>query len=140
MGAYTPGYDPNFKKVKKNKRPPVAQGLVKYNLYMLLLHLAKCHHELWSVEKPNLVASNSEMLRWIKNNSVEVNFEVATDPTEWIDYPIVSVVIHPKSVKRRTTLWYKPVSELVGTKLLLPDYPPNPDAENFYGTQTDTTS
>ncbi len=74
-------------------------------LLSMLIGLARAHHALWSVEKPCLVASNSELQRWIKNGSVEVNYYCDRDPREIIDYPIVSVVIHPKSAKRRTTLW-----------------------------------
>lgn len=65
--------------------------------YALLLLLAEQHHNLWSVEKPCLPASKSELRRWIVNGSVEINFEIVRDPAELLDYPIVSVVVHPKS-------------------------------------------
>ena len=87
--------------------------------YSLLVQLAEAHHNLWSVERPCTPASKSELRRWILNGSVEINYSVDRDPNEVIDYPVVSVVIHPKSTgssvkagvvvkhTRRTTLWFK---------------------------------
>lgn len=70
----------------------------------LLMTVAKLHHAVWSTEKPCQVASNSELKRWIHNGALEINHQVDRDPQEIIDYPVVSIVVHPKSTKRRTTL------------------------------------
>lgn len=75
--------------------------------WSLLMHLARAHHQFFSVEKPCLPASNSELKRWIKNGSLEINGYVDRNPDEVIDYPVMSVVIHPKSAKRRTTIFYE---------------------------------
>lgn len=58
----------------------------------------------WSVEKPSSRASNSEMRRWIMNGSVEINGVADRDPKEVIDYPVLSIILHPQSKKRRNTL------------------------------------
>ena len=89
-----------------------------FTAYDMLVWLAELHGTLWSIEKPCLRASKSEIRRWFLIGSVEINFETSRDPNEVIDYPIVSVVIHPKSTgtkikngverKRthRNTLWF----------------------------------
>lgn len=56
-----------------------------------------------SREAPNKVASNSELRRWIVQRSVLFNNE-PVEPNEEIDFPLFSVVLHPKSDKHRTTL------------------------------------
>lgn len=73
----------------------------------LINHLSKIHCGLWSTEKPCQRASGSELRRWILNGSLEINYYCDRDPFEVIDYPVVSVVLHPKSVKRRTTLYLR---------------------------------
>lgn len=72
--------------------------------YSMLVQLATAHYQFWSTEKPCLPASKSEMRRWIKNGSLMINGYVDRDPDEPIDYPVLSIIIHPKSTKRRTTL------------------------------------
>lgn len=49
-------------------------------------------------------ASNSELQRWIKQGSILVNGE-RIDPNEEIDFPIISVILFPKSGNKRCTLW-----------------------------------
>ena len=51
------------------------------------------------VQKP----SNSELRRWIEQGSLLINNERCT-PNEIIDFPLISVVLFPKSEKKRTTL------------------------------------
>lgn len=77
---------------------------MNHTAYSMLLQLASAHHQLYSTEKPNFPASKSELKRWIKNGALQINGYVDRDPDELIDYPVVSVVVHPKSLKRRTTL------------------------------------
>lgn len=57
-----------------------------------------------SVETPNKVASSSELRRWIEQGSLVINSEKIT-PNEEMDFPIISVVMFPKSVIRRCTLY-----------------------------------
>lgn len=57
-----------------------------------------------SLEHPGTKASNSELQRWINQGSVIVNGETLK-ADELIDFPIFSVVLHPKSRKRRCTLY-----------------------------------
>lgn len=57
-----------------------------------------------SIETPGKVASNSELQRWIDQGSVLVNAE-RLDKKEEIDFPIISVVLFPKSQTRRCTLF-----------------------------------
>ncbi len=73
----------------------------------LLVRLSAVHEGLWSTEKPCQRASNSELRRWIRDASVEINGYCERDPFEVIDYPVFSVVIHPKSRKRRTTIFLR---------------------------------
>lgn len=70
----------------------------------LLVRLGKAHDALWSIEKPCQKASTSELIRWVKNGAVMINHYVDRNPKEILDYPVVSVVIHPKSNKRKLTL------------------------------------
>lgn len=57
-----------------------------------------------SREVPGRKASNSELQRWIEQGSILFNGErVAKD--ELIDFPIISVVLFPKSTKHKCTLW-----------------------------------
>lgn len=75
--------------------------------YLLLLKLSRLHCGLWSTEKASQPASGSELRRWIVKSSLEINGHTDIDPNEVIDYPVVSVVIHPKSKKLRNTLMFK---------------------------------
>lgn len=78
-----------------------------------LIFLSELHGGLYSTESQLTKegkcakASNSELRRWIERGSVEINGHVDRDPKEVIDYPVLSVVIHPKSAKRRTTLLWR---------------------------------
>lgn len=57
-----------------------------------------------SVEVPGKIASNSELQRWIEQGALLINGErVSKD--EPLDFPIISVILHPKSTKRRCTLY-----------------------------------
>lgn len=48
--------------------------------------------------------SNSELKRWIMNKSLVINGEqVKWD--ELIDFPVISVVLFPKSLKNKKTIW-----------------------------------
>lgn len=53
--------------------------------------------------KKPLFATNSEVQRWIEQGSVLFNGERVTKDEE-IDFPIISLVLHPKSEKFRTTV------------------------------------
>lgn len=56
-----------------------------------------------SVEVPGKKASKSELQRWLDQGSVLINGErVSRD--ELMDFPIISVVLFPKSDQRRCTL------------------------------------
>jgi hypothetical protein len=48
-------------------------------------------------------ASNSEIRRWFKNNSIHINGR-SVKAEEGVSYPIHSVVLFPKS-NQRITLW-----------------------------------
>ena len=48
-------------------------------------------------------ASNSELRRWLDQGVVVVNSETLS-AKEAVDFPIFSLVLFPKSQKRRTTL------------------------------------
>lgn len=54
--------------------------------------------------KKPLIATNSEIQRWVEQGSVLFNGERVTKDEE-IDFLIISVVLHPKSEKFRTTIW-----------------------------------
>lgn len=69
--------------------------------WMKSLH-AICQFQ--SIETPNKIASGSELRRWIEQNAVIVNGEKLS-PKETMDFPIISVVLFPKSEIRRTTIW-----------------------------------
>jgi len=56
----------------------------------------------WSHEQ-NKIASNSEIRRWIENGSILINHERVTC-NEVIDFPLHSVILFPKSDKRRITV------------------------------------
>lgn len=56
-----------------------------------------------SMEVPGKMASRSEVRRWIRQGSVLFNGEIVTE-TEEIDFPVFSLVIHPKNDKHRVTL------------------------------------
>lgn len=49
-------------------------------------------------------ASRSELQRWLDQGSVLVNGEKLSSNEE-MDFPIISVVLFPKSPTRRCTLW-----------------------------------
>lgn len=57
-----------------------------------------------SIETPNKIASGSEIRRWMEQNAVIVNGEKLS-PKEVMGFPIISVVLFPKSEIRRTTIW-----------------------------------
>jgi hypothetical protein len=56
-----------------------------------------------SIEVPGKVASNSELRRWIEQGSLIMNAERVM-PDELLDFPLISVVLFPKSEKRKVTL------------------------------------
>lgn len=57
-----------------------------------------------SREVPNKKASSSELQRWIEQGAILFNGErVKRD--EVIDFPIISVVLFPKSERNRCTLY-----------------------------------
>ncbi|HWT40542.1 MAG TPA: hypothetical protein VN081_04745 [Dongiaceae bacterium] len=49
-------------------------------------------------------ASGSAVRRWVAEGKVKVNGENVS-PQELIDFPVYSVVLNPKSEKRRVTLF-----------------------------------
>lgn len=56
-----------------------------------------------SVEQGCKRATNSELSRWIEQGSLLINGERVSLKEE-MDFPIISVVLHPKSKNRRITL------------------------------------
>lgn len=72
--------------------------------WSLLRELSALHHTFFSTERACTPVSNSELKRWILKGSLQINGYTDTDPNEVIDYPILSIVIHPKSPKRRITI------------------------------------
>jgi len=56
-----------------------------------------------SMEKPGQMATKSEVRRWCEQGSVLMNGE-RVGALEEMDFPLISVVLHPKSGKR-VTLW-----------------------------------
>ncbi len=50
------------------------------------------------------LASRSELQRWLQQGSILINGERVA-PDEEMDFPIISVVLFPKSPTRRCTLW-----------------------------------
>ena len=75
--------------------------------YMVSIHSFRSTPErktgFWSHEQ-NRVASNSEIRRWIEQGGIVFNGEKVS-PTEMLDFPIHSVIMFPKSDKRRITLY-----------------------------------
>ena len=62
-----------------------------------------CHFS--SNEKKGEKASNSELRRWLDQSSVEVNYRPIKASDPWP--PVIkSIVLFPKSPKKRATLWY----------------------------------
>ena len=56
-----------------------------------------------SIETPGKKASKSELQRWLDQGSILINGErIGRD--ELMDFPIISVVLFPKSDQRRCTL------------------------------------
>lgn len=72
--------------------------------WSLLIHLSRVHHTFYSTERACTPVSNSELKRWIQKGSLQINGYSDTDPQEIIDYPVVSIVLHPNSKKRRITI------------------------------------
>lgn len=70
--------------------------------------LLRIHHfgagGFWSVENPKKPASNSEIRRWMNNGAVHINGKEAK-PDDWVDMDeLESLVLFPKSNKRRNTI------------------------------------
>ena len=57
-----------------------------------------------SKEKPCTHASNGEVRRWLRDKSVLINGR-AVAPEEEIEFPVVSLVLFPKSQRSRCTLY-----------------------------------
>lgn len=57
-----------------------------------------------SSERPGALATNSEVRRWIAQGAVLFNGEKVT-VDEAVDFPIISVVLHPKNDHHRVTYW-----------------------------------
>lgn len=65
-------------------------------------------HELcrfMSTERPG-VATNGEVRRWLQSRVVLINGE-PLDASELVDFPVMSLVLFPRSAKRRTTLVWR---------------------------------
>lgn len=65
-----------------------------------------------SNEKKGEKASNSELRRWLDQNSVEVNFEPIKSKDPWPTV-IKSLVLFPKSRTKRCTLIWNPDITLI---------------------------
>ncbi len=72
--------------------------------WSLLIQLSLAHHNFYSTERACTPVSNSELKRWILKGSLQINGYADSDPQEIIDYPVVSIVLHPNSKKRRSTI------------------------------------
>lgn len=57
-----------------------------------------------SMEKPGKLATKSEIRRWIRQGTVLFNGE-RVEEVEIIDFPLISVVLHPNNGAKRITLW-----------------------------------
>jgi 16S rRNA U516 pseudouridylate synthase RsuA-like enzyme len=57
-----------------------------------------------SMERPGQMASRSEVRRWVRQGTVLFNGE-CVEETEEIDFPIISVVLHPNNEAKRVTLF-----------------------------------
>lgn len=75
--------------------------------YIVSIHKYASHPDVktgyWSHEQ-NRIASNSEIRRWIDQGAIVFNNEKVL-PTEMLDFPIYSVIMFPKSGKRRITIF-----------------------------------
>jgi hypothetical protein len=72
-----------------------------------------CHFS--SNEKKGEKASNSELRRWLDQSSVEVNYQPIKANDPWP--PVIkSIVLFPKSPKKRATLWYDDSVTLIQIK------------------------
>ena len=62
----------------------------------------------WSVETPKQRPTNSELRRWLRNKSVQIN---GTRPAEHDDVGsrVWECVFFPKS-ERRCTFWFEPIT------------------------------
>lgn len=56
-----------------------------------------------SIERSGKV-TNSEIRRWIKNGSIQINGQRPTDIEFQIEFPITDLVLFPKGGKRKNTL------------------------------------
>ena len=65
-----------------------------------------------SVEKKGEIASKSELRRWFSSKSVEINFLPAQAEEDFPDV-IKSIVLFPKSIKRRCTLVFNEEFSLI---------------------------
>lgn len=87
-----------------NKPPSTSQPVGPINAFQVMLQINEvCQFS--SIEKKGEKASNSEIRRWFNNKAIELNFAqvAATDPWPPV---IKSLVLFPKSAKKRTTLIY----------------------------------
>jgi hypothetical protein len=82
--------------------------------FQALLHINQ-HCQFMSIEVKSEKASNSEIKRWLNQGAIHVNSQAisATDP--WPPM-IRSLVMFPKSPKRRCTLIWNPDVHLVQIK------------------------
>jgi hypothetical protein len=72
-----------------------------------------CHFS--SNEKKGEKASNSELRRWLDQSSIEVNFTPIKANDPWP--PVIkSIVMFPKSAKKRCTLWWEDNVTLIQMK------------------------
>lgn len=60
-------------------------------------------HGIWNDEEKKSV-SNSAVRRWIDQGALQVNGEKVLSK-EVVDFPVFSVVLFPKSDKKRITIW-----------------------------------
>lgn len=67
------------------------------------LHMAEKFDGFWSKERDGK-ASKSEIRRWIKNGSVQINGSRPRDIEEKIEGSVTSFVLFPKNEKSRITL------------------------------------
>jgi hypothetical protein len=60
-------------------------------------------HCFWSGERLGTTASHSEMRRWLKNHSIEINGS-KPGPDDPVEFPITSFVLFPNKAQSRITI------------------------------------
>jgi hypothetical protein len=73
------------------------------NAWDFLMEISRKCSGFFSTENPGKKASNSELKRWLQNHSVSIN-KMVPSWNDLISFPVVDMVIFPKSLCRKMTL------------------------------------